>query len=255
MLNDKTKSTIHLIYGIFLSVVTIIAALCIILSCINLYQTDSYSREAVGENFSKISIAVYICLATVIGGFILDFAIPFQGKTKIAKQLPMQLSRLSEKVDLTKCDATISNAIYSERRKRNIHAMISYILLIVACLLFLPYILNGNNYHQSNINSSMINAVLLMAICLLIPFLYAIFASFYANKSMEKEISLLKQVKTFRETSVESTGFKKNPGILITQLLFVAIGIAFLLYGILTGGIADVLTKAINICTECIGLG
>ncbi|MBQ8683609.1 MAG: thioredoxin [Clostridia bacterium] len=34
-----------------------------------------------------------------------------------------------------------------------------------------------------------------------------------------------------------------------------AVGLALLVYGFATGGIADVLTKAVNICTECIGLG
>ena len=36
-------------------------------------------------------------------------------------------------------------------------------------------------------------------------------------------------------------------------ILFVAL--FFGVYGLLNGGAADVLTKAINICTECIGLG
>ena len=34
-----------------------------------------------------------------------------------------------------------------------------------------------------------------------------------------------------------------------------AVGVTFLVIGILNGGAHDVLIKAINICTECIGLG
>jgi hypothetical protein len=33
------------------------------------------------------------------------------------------------------------------------------------------------------------------------------------------------------------------------------VGIVFVVLGILNGGMADVLGKAIRICTECIGLG
>ncbi|MBR5524012.1 MAG: thioredoxin [Clostridia bacterium] len=33
------------------------------------------------------------------------------------------------------------------------------------------------------------------------------------------------------------------------------LGVGAVLYGALSGGWLDVLTKAINICTECIGLG
>ena len=39
------------------------------------------------------------------------------------------------------------------------------------------------------------------------------------------------------------------------RLCVLCVALALLLLGILSGGAADVLTKAINICTECIGLG
>ncbi|MBQ7948195.1 MAG: thioredoxin [Clostridia bacterium] len=32
-------------------------------------------------------------------------------------------------------------------------------------------------------------------------------------------------------------------------------GVGLFVFGIFNGGMADVLTKAINICTQCIGLG
>lgn len=41
----------------------------------------------------------------------------------------------------------------------------------------------------------------------------------------------------------------------VTRYCILGIAILFLVYGLATGGIADVLAKAINICTECIGLG
>ncbi|MBQ2981771.1 MAG: thioredoxin [Lachnospiraceae bacterium] len=39
------------------------------------------------------------------------------------------------------------------------------------------------------------------------------------------------------------------------RIAFIIIGIGILIYGFATGGTRDVLTKAVNICTECIGLG
>ena len=38
-------------------------------------------------------------------------------------------------------------------------------------------------------------------------------------------------------------------------LAFLPMAVGLLLYGFFAGGTADVLTKAVNICTECIGLG
>ncbi len=43
--------------------------------------------------------------------------------------------------------------------------------------------------------------------------------------------------------------------LLVTRGVIGAVAICFFIYGLCTGGVADVLTKAINICTECIGLG
>lgn len=253
MSNEAIKR-IHFIYGILLSVLTVIAAICIMVSCVNLYQTDSYSREAVAESFSKIAIPVYLCLVLVIGGFILNLVLPSQKKI-VTKQTAMQLKRLHTKIDLTKCDADLATSIIKEQKKRKLHFIICYVLLAIGVILFLPYGLNGNNFHQSDINSSMIKAVLLMAACLILPFIYAIFASFYAKASMERELTLVKQVKTFREASETVAAAKNNRAILIAQCAIVVAGIGLLLYGLFTGGVADVLTKAINICTECIGLG
>lgn len=256
MSNEKIKKQVHLIYSIFLSIVIIITAICIMYSCINLYQTDSYSREAVGECFSKIAIPVYLCLITVIGGFILNAALPLEKKKKSGPiQLSMQLERLHAKVDLTNCDAQLSAAICQEQLKRKIHYIICFVLLAVGAIVFLPYALNGNHFHQSDINSSMIKAVLLMVACLILPFIYAVFASYYAKASMNRELTLVKQIKTFREPQKDNHVDKKIQKQIIVKFVVVALALTFLLYGLFTGGVADVLTKAINICTECIGLG
>ena len=42
-------------------------------------------------------------------------------------------------------------------------------------------------------------------------------------------------------------------GAVLLVILVLAVGL--LILGYCTGGTADVLTKAINICTECVGLG
>jgi hypothetical protein len=39
------------------------------------------------------------------------------------------------------------------------------------------------------------------------------------------------------------------------RVVVFAVGVAFIVLGIRNGGMADVLGKAIRICTECIGLG
>lgn len=46
----------------------------------------------------------------------------------------------------------------------------------------------------------------------------------------------------------------KRPGSLVSAIILAA-AIVFILLGVMNGGAEDVLIKAVNICTECIGLG
>ena len=41
----------------------------------------------------------------------------------------------------------------------------------------------------------------------------------------------------------------------IYKCIGILVALGMLLYGLFSGGAADVLTKAVNICSECIGLG
>lgn len=43
--------------------------------------------------------------------------------------------------------------------------------------------------------------------------------------------------------------------LLYLRLALLCIGIGIFVYGFFAGGTADVMTKAVNICTECVGLG
>ena len=43
--------------------------------------------------------------------------------------------------------------------------------------------------------------------------------------------------------------------VIIARLAVLSLGVLFIILGLINGGSRDVLVKAINICTECIGLG
>ena len=94
--------------------------------------------------------------------------------------------------------------------------------------------------------------MLLFFPCLAVPFGYGCFASFYGLKLMKQEISLTRQA--LREAPAEPAA-KKLPSLLWLRLALLSVALFLLVFGFCTGGTADVLTKAINICTECVGLG
>lgn len=50
-------------------------------------------------------------------------------------------------------------------------------------------------------------------------------------------------------------GKYNSRAVLAVRISLVVLGLGLLITGAVTGGMADVLAKAINICTECVGLG
>ncbi len=252
---------LHRIYGVLLSISIILAGLCLIAGCLTIYFTGerTYSREIVAETFSGISIPVYICLVLTILGFVWEFLSPLPAKKKKStKAYNFILERLVEKKDITQCDGSFLLTLNKERKSRKLHTTIRTILISIFSIVFLCYGLNSNNFHQSEINTSMIHAMWVLLPCMAIPFGYAVFTVYHNNKSLQREIELMKQAPT-RETmntdvsNVPARCTDKSMNIARYALLIV--GIAVAIYGFISGGTIDVLTKAINICTECIGLG
>lgn len=257
-----TKKRIHLIYSIVLSVMLVAAGICLIAACVGIYFSGDqpFSREAVAAAFSGIAVPVYLCLALVIGGFILDGFFP-AGRKKLPaqKQYSVILARLHSKLELDSCDKALRSAILGQQKKRKLHRLISLALLIAGSVIFLSYGLNSSNFHQSEINSSMIRAMWVFLPCLAVPFGYAVFSAYYNRGSLQKEIALVKQALANTPASGASKCVKeiKDHGklLLILRCGLLAVGIGILVYGFFAGGTSDVLTKAINICTECVGLG
>lgn len=258
-MTKQTTKRIRTVYGILLSIAILIAGLCLMTACVEIYLSGDrpFSAQSVAESFSGIALAVYLCLALIAGGFILDLVLPTEKKKQsVQKQHILILRKLHEKNDLRQCAEAA--AIGAQQHSRKLHFTISVVLLVLGAVVFLIYALNPGNYHQTEINTSMAHAMYVLLPCMAVPFGYAVFSAYYAKASMLKEIDLIKQAIAGGCPKMDAplpvqTG-KKN----VTQLLrwaLVCVGVAILIYGFFAGGTADVLTKAVNICTECVGLG
>lgn len=250
----KTK-WVRLIYGIILSAALIVAGLCLMGACISIYQSGDrpFSREAVALQFSGIAVPVYAALALTAGSFILSFALPKEkAKKKAVKDYAAVLRRLWERRDISYCGPTLLQDIKRQQKNRKLHTYVSFALLLIGSITFIVYAVNPGNFPSSDITGSMARGSLIMLACLAVPFGYAVFTAYFTQASMKKEIELVRSIAPSRE-AVARTEVKESKNILRWVLLCVGIGIV--VYGYFAGGTADVLTKAVNICTECVGLG
>ena len=247
---------IHTIYSIVLSLALVVAGICLILACVGIYRSGDrpFSPEAVATAFAGIAVPIYICLALIVGGFLLDIILPLPAPAKKAvRQTEAILQRLLKTFDEENY-SDVAEKIHRLEKSRKLHRIIGFGILILCSAVFLVYGLNGNNFHQSDINTSMIKAMWVFLPCLLIPFAYAVWDAYYQRKSILKQIELVRSApKKAALTMEEKTERKNRFTALRFALLILFVGI--LLYGFFTGGTQDVLTKAVNICTECVGLG
>ena len=248
---------IRRIYGFVLSTVLVITGLCLMVQCYSIYTTGdgTFSREIVAAHFGKIAIPVYICLVLVIGSFLLELFFPGTVKKVIPeKNDALILERLQGKVDLETCEEKLRNNVLKEQKARKCHKIVTAILLVVGSVIFLCYGLNGSNFHQREITDSLIQAMYLLIPCMAVPFGYGVFAAYHSRASIRNEIALLKQAEATRSPAPAAPASSEKTAQLLRWAVLV-VAVVFLIWGYCIGGTADVLTKAINICTECVGLG
>ena len=251
MLNKRIRK----IYDWVLTLGLLVAGGLLIHGCVSIYQLGDrpFSPETVAVAFSRISVPIYLTLALAAGSFLLHLCLPLAEKKSVTPVYSMQLARLQQRLALDRVEnSEIKAQIEKLRSTRKLHIAITGILLVICSIIFLSYGLNPANFHQSEINHSMAMAMLLFFPCLAVPFGYGCFAAFYGLQLTKKEISLSRQV--LKEAEIQPA-VKKEGWLLWLRLGLLCIGLSLLLYGFFTGGTADVLTKAINICTECVGLG
>lgn len=254
-MTDKRSRTLRFIYGAITGCACIVTGFLLIAGCVGIYRSGDrpYSREAVATAFQGISILVYITLALIVFGFLLSLFLP---NTRKKGQLPpahMTLRRLHRKLDITRSGPSLRKDISALQRKRRLHCGITVGLLVIGSTLFLVYACDGAHFHPLDVNSSVSKATLLMLACLGIPAIYGFFAKWAAKRSMDEEIRLMLKFAAKRTEQLPEV--HTSNAIWITRLLLLTAAVGILLYGLVSGGTLDVLTKAVNICTECIGLG
>lgn len=262
MTNERIKK-IHRLYGILLSLALVAAGICLMVACVGVYRNGEaplYSREEVAAAFRPIAVPVYAALVLAVGGAVLHLLLPAEAERLRAPYRPARVLRsLRKRAVLTEEQKSVA---LRAQKTRRLHNWITALLAVAGAAVFLAYALNGANFPPADgikegLNDAMIRSMWVLLPCLAVPFAYGVFTGYYCRRSMEREIALLKKGAYLSAESTEQPTAKTKGGFPVTAVrcALLAVGLFLLIYGFATGGIADVLTKAVNICTECIGLG
>ena len=239
-----------------LAAFTVLAGLCLGAGCLWIYHSGGdqvYTPEKVAQAFSAIALPIWLWLVLVLIRGILHILCPTEAKKSNGIPDEMTLQRLQRRVDLTLCPPELQRGIAAIREEREQAAKRGAIILAICSGVFLIYGLDPSHYYSTQINKAVVIAVCFLLICMAVPFLRSLDAIKQTKHSMRIEIELLKSAPATAKITPAAPRQHWGTAALRCGLLVAAL--ALLVYGFLSGGTADVLTKAVNICTECVGLG
>ncbi len=256
-MNDKAIKLLRLIYGIAVSIMIVVSGLLLIAACLQIYHSGGeqiYTPEKVAAAFAPIAAPVYITLALIAGSFLLALVLPTEKKRLPAqKQYAFMLRRAHEKANMQLCNPELLDKINQEQKKRRLVLSLALAIWVLGGIVFLPQACNGNNYSaELHLATDSIVAVIWWLIpCTLIPTGVSIFSAYYCRASIRRELELVKLAPKASTAPL----LRADKKLFYIRLAVLGLALGMIVGGFIAGGTADVLAKAVAICTECVGLG
>lgn len=237
------------------------AAVCLLLvwQAVDIYRTGNlpenfsapgvriqpvWSREIVEERLTAAAPVLLGYLALAAAGLVYKaVSTPEKEHLMIAPEDTVVLlrRRVAEIPDGAKVE---------QRRRRSIWLIAAGVCTV--CVLFSAnYLLRREHFTSLDLESVMRQMLLHVGPWVVLGFLAAGTASVGAGRSVRREIAILKAVPNGNHAAPT---VRKSSVPVLRVVLYVA-AIALVAAGVANGGLWDALVKAVNICTECIGLG
>ena len=282
-MQNKAK-LVRFYFGIFLSLLTVTVGILFIVQACGIYADagyvqGGYTRETVGTRFLYICAPFFIWIAAIIAGFVLSIVFPYEPKKSAPVNNAAILRRLTPKIPEGSGEGYEANlkTVKKERITRFITAVALAVICIVCIIISCIYLFNINNFKGVSNNDAMLNMFKFVGPFVLAAFVCSIIAVSITQFSVKKELNTVKSliangkgapVRTDMVSPVDKVIDKIHFGLsikptstalfirrIVTLCVLAALAVTFIILGIFNDGMRAVLAKAIDICTECIGLG
>lgn len=280
-MQEKTCKTVRLCYGIALSLMTAVTGALFIWQTLDIYLSGGsrpFTREIVLERLNRIAPAFWIWLVMVAVGFIIWEVFAVSYKRAPLKDDCYALRRLKKRVPQKVGESGLASLTVIKRWE-----VISLIVKIFAAALCLAgtayaiaYLATSANFPKTDVNGEMLNMAAHLAPCVFAALLILCGVTLYLSISAKKQLPHVKQLiasaKADEKNGVEAVYVTGNTAvadlygrwkalsnhkyfILGVRIAIAVFAVTFIILGIVNGNMRAILIKAINICTECIGLG
>lgn len=246
-----------------LAVATVLVALLLIWQCADIYRVgtsaanqgangvriaDIYSREIVGERFGRISWSVWIWLVLFVVSLFLHS--DQKAKENVRMQPADQLKLLLVRKEKTE-------EMLANEKKRKMMVGVVAVVCVICSIGAIWYLTRPSSFASRDLEPVMAQMMFHVVPWVVVAFAAVLVGQYFYGKLVKEELALakkapVKQNKPDDDQIMSKTHAKKQT---IARLIVLALAVVFIVAGILNGGMFDVFVKAINICTECIGLG
>jgi hypothetical protein len=223
------------------------------------YLHDVYSRETVAERFAAISLPIYGWIAAAILSLVcIAIFRPEVPKSGISRDPLGRLLRVLSQIPLDTLNAE-SDEVRAARRERRRIRICVWLLAILGFLGLLTaavYLALGNPFDSRELEPVMGRLLRWLLVPTAMEMIVAGAAVAYLNAKASRALPAM-QALTVRgkAATAQAKPAPRAAGLITARAVLYALAVALVIWGVLNQGMRDVLIKAINICTECVGLG
>ena len=256
----QTIDRIRRIYGIVLSVALIVTGILLMISCVNIYRSGSrpFTPDSISAAFSKIEAVVWVSCGVVALGVILNILAPAeQSRPRAVRDGKVTLARLQSKLNTDLCDPALVALIRKEEKLRARLRITAILACVAVASPAVVYALDRDHF-GADYNAAVLAACLWILPTVLVCMGICVAFLYLEDAGIARQTGHVKSALAKTGVTVPCDKVTKSPCSLtvrIVRAVVAVVAIAFIAVGVFNGGMADVLSKAINICTECIGLG
>ena len=228
-------------------------------------NAPAFTPDALRTHLIAPFVLLFVWIAVIICAYIVFQLYPAP-KAKSQKNNERALSILLKKTPKNGTSVEFINArkgMDDMSKARAIVWSAAFVVCLVGAIYVLVYLFDPAHFNPDALHDDTMGLVRHVISFMAASFVALLAAAGFEAYSVKRQLDFAKiAVKTGDKDSIPVPEVKypiskktRSTVIWVTRACVGAIAIAFIVAGALNGGANDTLVKAINICTECIGLG
>ncbi len=255
-----------------LAVLTVLVGVVFIGEIADLYYSSlgsgapAYTVDSLRPRLIAPFVCLFLWAAMIVAAYIVFEVYPAKAERTVVKDDSRTLARLRNKIPQHGSSQAFIEAKQGAKRMHSVRTWVwsaAAAICVAGAIYALVYLLDPSHYHPTSLHDDamdLVRHIISWTAASLIACFAAVGVEIYAVK---RELSFAKiAIKTGDRSTLPTPHVarplskKARTAILWTvRAAVAALAVAFIVAGVNNGGAEDVLVKAINICTECIGLG